>query len=765
MTRNVLIADKEYATGDVFSDIGRAAREHADAITGGAIAFPSHWSRFTVTIAGGGQSITIAPGELWKSDAVYSLEEAVDIGILDYLPPVGNEKWVAVLAQPATSSTRNRSAKVRTGLDPENPQPATQDVVGEEVRLVEFVVQQGTQAAPGSAVKPTVPESSCAVVYLLLTGAGAQTIEPAVSDKVKSLYDVDGRLTALVVRVDALFQRVTGIETDVAALRGAIPRVIRPELIIQLLGGLARVEQLLGAPADYVARFFDPALTSEQWDESYAGWSAEIGEGVKFPKVATTDNQMALLDDASPEIRVKDGILLPAWTEEKLIEVTGSGGTKDISQQTHTVRTSKTRTVSRSSVEYGPTVKICENTKEYANIAKAAYLDNFKTASGETFENLGKTDNPWNDTEEAIGHSEFRARQVIKRTWDKTYTSTKVTNYGVNGSVYGQTFLNSQERIATSLEFNVSRVGSDGDIHVFLCEVNESGTPDFDTTIVKGLLEYASLSTGWVKCEFRPTILEAGKRYAWFTVTTGNHALRTVSGNKFAQGSLFWSTDGIWSQGSLTEDFAFRLYAAKFATTRLAVEFSPLTLAGGMTEFRFTYGGWEPGGTRLPWEYAPQITGQPDVWYPFSTNDNSPLNDVPETCRIRAVFEGTTDLMPAIVLDNTARHRAFKRGASLVAVSEEHDFGLSTTTVITETVLDDYDPAVHTPVPKLIVGGTVYTADTVTEIDDDYPEPERVKLRASFTVPATNSARYRLEIASTSIIDQCFAENVAMFAF
>ncbi|MEI4262786.1 hypothetical protein [Roseovarius sp. D0-M9] len=765
MTRNVLIADKEYATGAVFSGIGRAAREHADALTGGAIAFPSHWSRFTVTIAGGGQSITIAPGELWKSDAIYSLEEAVDIGILDYLPPVGNEKWIAILAQPAVQSTRNRSAKVRTGTDPENPQPAQQDVVGEEVRLVEFVVQQGTQAAPGSAVKPTVPESSCAVVFILLSGAGAQAIEPAVSDKVKSLYDVDGRLMALEVRVDALFQRVAGLETDVAVLRGAIPRIIRPEIIIQLQGGLARVEQLLGAPVNYVSRFFDPALTTEAWDESYAGWSAEIGEGVKFPKVATTDNQMALLDDASPAIRIKDGVLLPAWTEERLIDVSGSGATKDISQQVHTVRTSQTRTISRSSIEYGPTVKICENTKEYANVAGAAYLENFRTDAGETFQSLGKTDNPWNDKEEAIGHSEFRARQVIKRTWDQTYTSTKITNYGVNGSVYGQTFLNSQERIATSLEFDVSRVGSDGDIHVFLCEVNESGTPDFDTSIVKGLVPYASLSTGWVKCEFRPTLLVSGKRYAWFTVTTGNHALRTVTGNKFAQGSLFWSTDGIWSQGSPTEDFAFRLNVAKFSTTRLVVEFAPLSLSGGMTEFRFTYGGWEPGGTRLPWEYAPKRVGLPDVWHPFSTDDNSPLRDVPETCRIRAVFEGTTDLMPAIVLDSSARHRAFKRGASLVAISEPHDFGLSTTTIITETVLDDYDPLVQTPVPKLIVGATEYAADTVTEIDDDYPEPERVKLRASFTVPATTTARYRLEIASTSIIDQCFAENVAMFAF
>ncbi|MEM5542938.1 hypothetical protein WNY61_09315 [Sulfitobacter sp. AS92] len=766
MTRNVLIADKEYATGEVFSGIGRAARDHADAVTAGAIAFPSHWSRFTVTIAGGGQSITIAPGELWKGDAIYSLEAAVDIGILDYLPPAGNEKWIAILAQPSNQTTRDRAAKVRTGLDPENPQPATQSVVGEEVRLVEFVVQQGTQAAPGSAVKPTVPESSCAVVFILLSGAGAQAIEPAVSGKVKSLYDIDGRLTGLEVRVDALFQRVTGIETDVAAIKGEIPHIIRPEIIIQLQGGLARMEQLLGAPVNYVSRFFDAALTTEHWDESHVDWNADIGEGVKFPKFALTDNRMEVLADASPDIRIKDGVLMPAWTEERLIDVSGSGSTKDISQQTHTVRTAHTGSVSRSSVEYGPTVKICENTREYANVGQAAYLGNFKSSAGETFQNLGKTDNPWNQTQEAAnGHSEYRARQVIKRSWTETYTYWTTTTYGVNGSVYGQTFLNSQERIVTSLELDVARKGSDGDIHVFLCEVNEGGTPDFDTTIVKGTIAHADLSTGWVKCDFRPTLLTAGRRYAWFTVTTGNHSLRTVTGNKYAQGSLFWSTDEAWAQGSPTEDFAFRLNAAKFSTTRLAVEFVALTLQGGMTEFHFTYGGWEPGGTRLPWEYAPKRIGLPDVWHPFSTDDNSPLRDVPDTCRIRAVFEGTTDLMPSIVLDDTARHRAYRRGASMLAVGEDHGFGLPTTTVITETVVDDYDPAIHTVTPELMVGGTVYSADTVTEIEDDYPEPERLKLRASFTVPSTNSARYRLVGQSTSSVDLFFGESVAMFAF
>ncbi|MEM5541745.1 hypothetical protein WNY61_03250 [Sulfitobacter sp. AS92] len=764
MTRNVLIADKEYVSSQVLSDVGRAARDHADAVTAGAIAFPSHWSRFTVTIAGGGQSITIAPGELWKGDAIYSLEAAVDVGILDYLPPVGNEKWIAILAQPSNQTTRNRSAKVRTGIDPENPQPATQSVVGEEVRLVEFVVQQGTQAAPGSAAKPTVPESSCAVVYILLSGAGAQAIEPAVSDKVKSLYDVDGRLMALEVRVDALFQRVTGIETDLSALKGAIPKIIRPEIITQLQGGLARVEQLLGIPTNYVARFFDPGLTTEEWDESQAEWLADVREGVKFPKIAASDNRMELLDDASPDIKIKDGVLLPAWTEERLLDVTGSGGTRDISQQTHTVTTANTGTISRSSVEYGPTVKLCENTKEYANLGASAYLENFKTASGETFQNLGKTDNPWNDTEHAIGHSEFRARQVIQRSWSETYTYYTTQSYGVNGSVYGQTWLNSQERILTSLELDFARAGS-GDVHVFLCQVNSSGTPDFDTTICKGTILAADIQTGWVKCEFRPTLLEAGKRYGWFTVTTGNHALRTVTGNKYAQGSLFWSTDGAWAQGSPTEDFAFRLNVAKFSTTRLVVEFAPLTLTGGMTEFHFTYAGWEPGGTRLPWEYAPKRTGLPDVWHPFSTDDNSPLRDVPDTCRIRAVFEGTTDLMPSIQIDNTARHRAYRRGPELVAISEDQTFGLGTTSIITETVMDDFDPAIHTVTPRVMVGGTVYDADTVTEIDDDYPESERVKLRASFTVPSTSSARYRLEVSSSSVIDQCFAETVAMFAF
>ena len=68
--------------------------------------------------------------------------------------------------------------------------------------------------------------------------------------------------------------------------------------------------------------------------------------------------------------------------------------------------------------------------------------------------------------------------------------------------------------------------------------------------------------------KFLPTYLAKGNRYAIVLQTAGNHFVHLVHNNKFAQGSLFSSSDGAWSIGDLTKDMAFRLNFAKFRSNR-----------------------------------------------------------------------------------------------------------------------------------------------------------------------------------------------------
>lgn len=278
--------------------------------------------------------------------------------------------------------------------------------------------------------------------------------------------------------------------------------------------------------------------------------------------------------------------------------------------------------------------------------------------------------------------------------------------------------------------------------------------------IVETTVPHGDLTTGWNTIELRPSLLEAGKRYAWFTVTTGNHALQIVTGNKFAQGSLFWRTDGAWAQGSPTEDFCFRVYGAKFEATRVEVEMAPLSIAGGMTEIDILHAGWVPAGTEINWRYMP--AGE-TVWYPFDPVHADLLDGTPESCRLQAVFVGTTDLMPAIVMDSVARVRYGRLDNDMTAVSHDKDFGLSTTEIETDVVFDNFDDAIHTASPSIIVDGVTVQPDITTIDLETYPG--RRRLLSSYTLgAATTSARLKVESNTTQIYNPTFVQNVSVHA-
>jgi hypothetical protein len=301
---------------------------------------------------------------------------------------------------------------------------------------------------------------------------------------------------------------------------------------------------------------------------------------------------------------------------------------------------------------------------------------------------------------------------------------------------------------------------------LLLCECFENGAPNFNFVIARVEKQPEDLIVGWNKFTLAPTLLDGGKRYAWVTVTTGNHALATVSGNVFAQGSRFVCSDGVWAQPSIDSDFAFRLNCAKFARTRTTVDFQPLTLDNGMTEIRLLHAGWEAAGTKLVWEI--KVPSIPNAEWRSLTLDDADgaddLNGLPALVQLRAVFMGTIDLQPAIVLDAFARGMTFRNRGDYVAIGEVINFGVATTTVQTDSIIDAFDAVKHTAVPKLVIGSTVYTPGVTTITDEESDNGVRRRILAVFTVPSTTSARYRLDMTSTEVTDVPFLQNRAVYA-
>ena len=231
----------------------------------------------------------------------------------------------------------------------------------------------------------------------------------------------------------------------------------------------------------------------------------------------------------------------------------------------------------------------------------------------------------------------------------------------------------------------------------------------------------------------------------------------------FAGGALFVCTDGIWSQVSTTEDFAFRLNGAKFLKQRVELLLNPASLNGGLTQLTFIFKSIIPAGTTINFEIQP--TGQSE-WFPLDARDPSVIANLPPQVLIRAVFNGTVDVMPGMVLDTDARVVAGRMNQTMQAVSGLLSRGFATETVEVIYNVDNFDAARHTVVPKLLVNDAPVNPASVTPIPDPTKE-SRGKYKAvfDFTGAAISDLRLRVDQTTDSYTKVPFGQDVQINAF
>ncbi|WP_062111142.1 hypothetical protein [Aureimonas sp. AU40] len=784
MSKLILFSEAETAEPSDFEAISKAAREGGENIVGGAIAYPHHWARFSIATPSSAR-IRVGAGTVWQDQILYDLDQAVDIDLTPHMPLIiGDQRYVAILASGATVTDQEQRF-VETDVETGASVPVNVPKV--ERRTVEFRVQQGLNSP--TPLRPVIAATDCCIGFVLLSNTKIEAIESAQDWRVKTLYEVEGRVTVLEGQMAVSFARTQTLATDLANLQAMLKDFPRKEIVQQLQRDTAQLRRLANLPDAARGYFYDAALVKDQWAVTNAQFLARIAEGVRFGWAAERDERLEILNPAQAGIRIEGDILMPAWTEKTKIEVDGTGSTKNISQQVHTVTTPVERTVSRSSVSYGPTVAMCDNYKEWAQIGTAREGAVFQ-ANGESFVKLGLIDASYagqsldvsifNQTHgsnitaaDVIVHNSqvaqtgyrqiYAAKSIEYNYWTETYWDYVTETFGINGSVYGQTFLLTQPIILTSIEVKLDRVATDGEVTLLLCEVSATGEPLFDAVLARSTLAAKDLARGWVRFPFKPRFMPPGKRYAWVTVTTGNHSLVTVTGAKYAQGTLFWSTDQGWFQGAPEEDFVFRVNGAEFTTTRAVVEFDPLELENGMTELKLLYESWCPDGTSMMWEVKP--SGR-EEWEPLraeTAEAPNPLRGLPALCRLRLTMIGTTGLAPAIVLNAKARAMTRRPRGDMRALTKELRFGYSTTRIDVEISLDQFDPALHDLDPKIVAGGVVYTP-TVESLSRDLSKATRRLLTASFSIPASSAAVLRLDAMTTAVQSVPFVENVSLYA-
>ncbi|WP_158874001.1 hypothetical protein [Antarcticirhabdus aurantiaca] len=762
---------RNYAQAEILgpadlNDMGLFAQAAGDNLAGDAVGYPSHWAGFTVAIRST-QELRISAGRFFEGRVVYAKGDETIVNLQSHIPRIAtDERWVAILVN-GKVETIESDRSFRTGTDPETATVVTKKSPSLVDRTLEFRVQQA-QNAPPPALRPVVAATDCCVAYVRLTASGIQTIEPGEAFRVKSLFEIGGRVTDMELNLTSLRLRTEAIETNLANVNEKITTIPRPELIRNLMRDAATVRRLLNFPREARQYWYDPGLVPDQWGGPKQGstgdadWLARVREGVRFPWEASKQGLLRPKNEDDQRIRLKGRKMMPVYTEAVRIQNLGSDGSRNISQLQHTITTAVQRTVSRSAVSYGPTVQQCENVAEWANLVDRQAGETFSKGN-ETFQVVGLADHYNNTVPELTElHAVYNIREVQTRSWTETYWDYVTEIVGVNGSVYAQTFLNAQPMVVTAINLFVTRKGTDGDIHLFLCETTDGAAPRFDKVLGKMTLKYEDIVLGKNRCEVPLAFLEPGRRFAWFTVTTGNHALATTGNNKFQGGTLFYGTDGGFAQGDLLDDFAFEIVAAHFTNVRTVVDFNAMDLPGGMTQFDLLYSSWAPAGTGLEWLIKPDGS---NVWFPLKIYGvDNPLVGLPASCELRLVMIATPDLGPMIEIDNVATWTTSRPRNEMRAVSDTITFAAATSKIQTDVVVDAFDGDVNTAVPRLKVGGATLTADVIT-MTPDPDKPTRRRYLATFILGTpTTTAKLRFDMATTNKVVTPFIQNAAAYA-
>lgn len=752
--KRVSFAEAEIADHQDFEAIGTYAQEATDKVWLDAIGYPAHWAAFTVAKKSA-QEVTVSAGRYVAGEIVYEQAAPVDLNLQLQIPPASSDqRWVAILLRgEEVTDTANRPFE--TSEDPETS-IIVQRTTPKTIRRVVSMITQAGEANPVPA-RPVVAPSDACIAYVLLTSSGVETIEPGNDSRVKTLYEVEGRVTALEIDLSGLFLRTETIETQITNIQGRLTEIPRREIIRQMQRDIGASRLKIDLPDEARAYVYDNALLPDQWDLTHVDWLARIEEGVRFGFAATAQARLEVQAEDNPAVAFRGRRMVPAFDEVARIANTSLDATLNISQLVHTETTLVRKEVSRVRVTYGPTMWACENQAGWAGLGGDSRVGQMLNVGGETFEvaEIWANNGP--------GHQTYGVRQIRYEIYSEPYWEYVTEEVGVNGSIYAQTFLVAQPMQMTSIDLAFARVGIDGDVHVFVVETTPAGTPKFDAVLAQGILSHGSLVVGWNKCLMPITLLESGKRYAIMTVTTGAHAVYVSSANKYTGGSQFVTSDGAFAQGSTETDICFRVNGARYRSPRTVIPMQALTLADGMTQIDLLFAGWVPGGCQLAWEIRPAGS---DTWTELDDGDpaTNPLVGLPTSVELRMVMLGTADLQPMIQLDEKAVSRVSRNRNSMVAVSDAFAFGISTSSIVTQYTLDAFDDTRHTFTPRIMVGAAVI-APATTEVTTDPSNPARRTYTSTYALGApTTSARMRPAATTTNVVSVPFVQDAFISA-
>jgi hypothetical protein len=784
MERKVNIQDWQKVTVEDFNNFGLFPRSSFDHLVGDLCIPNMAYTGFT-TVQTAPAVITVGSGRLYHAGIVFynDSEGGQSLDLLSVLPVV-TRRYVGVVVWGQEIQT---DTEPRTYLtDPVTRATVSRVVSTESRRWANVSTVVGAEGPDPQF--PTVASNTLAVAWVLLDSSGIVSIQMVEENRAPNISDLDARMNEMDAWRQRTASRLDTLATDIAALADRLNGTAGLKLVLRLAADVARVKEKDGLPDNYTAWGADHFLTDDESDcpkpggiPGHIDWHAAIEEGVRFPFEQQRDSQFSLLNPLDPAVINQSNFVLPVYDQVTRLEVLGNDSEMSISQYQYQTISWELCTKTRTRIRFGTAFYVCANGYWWFAPSGRDWVSSINSGEngvagvggnsintdliydpirnilerksitpgqpGETFQILDVQDNP--------NHTIVRLVQFwVDEIVDSYYWRQIVTIEGLSGSIVSQTFLNSQGGWLTSVDLFFTRVAATGDLHVLIVECNSAGAPDYQRVIARSSLpaDLLRIQPNATRIQFLPTYLAKGKRYAIVLQTAGNHFVSLVHNNKFAQGSMFTSTDGAWAMGDMTKDLPFRLQFAQFRSNRVYAQLTSLELGGGIAEIDLNYDSTRPPGTTISFEI--QIAGE---WMPLGHyNAGNPLIALPPLLPFRVLLVGTTDEMPGIGVAANSRSLTSRRSASFVHISTARTMPAPINTVYADFRLESWrGQTYHYFYPRLLTGAgyTVVRTPSLIQDEIDPDDPTTLIRHCTWNTAALGGASitaYKIRMEGTT---------------
>jgi hypothetical protein len=745
MEKRVIHRDRQEVQAVDFNNMGEFAKTAIDHVVKDGIQDAKGWTEFQV-IESGTAEITVEPGRIYNAGAVYVVETDTVFDLLSNLPAV-NKKWVAIVGWGSEADVDTQPRDFLIDATTGATEPAA--VAMQKLRKANIATVVGVEAP--QPAKPAIDSGNVIIAWVLIDPTGIDTITLNEAARLPQVAREKIRTDDLVAWRGLVGPRIDSIASDLARLFAMIAGMGTSRLIEQVAIDVARVKEALELEDNYSSYGADRYLDEGESDTDDVNYLAKVEEGIRFSADAADMRALQIFNPVNPDVVTSGGLLLPKSTDSMRFKVEPFYESLSISQYQYNTHEMVQRSVARTRIRYGEETTVCTNSAWFRS-GRWDSAQNVLFKDGDTWEVVGGNGN--------VNHTAVRLRRFWVDTYTEYYWDRITTDHTINGQQIGQTFLNAADGWLSAIGLYFTAKGSTGNVNVALTQV-VYGQPDLDNVLSMVTLNVADILTSAdgtieTKVAFPATFLEAGKRYAIVITTAGNHYVAMAQGTQYAQGTFFYSVDGAYQQGTANKDLMFSLYFAKFNRTRTVVELTPMSLSGGIADIDILAPMIVPASCQLQFEL--QVAG---VWSPLAevVSGNTVLYGLPPLLPFRAVFNGTSDVQPAINLADS-RLQFWRPRTNLKHISELITLDEGTQDLKIMVLLENYKEANHDCVVKILRDGTgsAITAGSVVDVEVDPPVDARSvahkNIKRTFTWTATqlttDLTSFSIEITGTT---------------